>query len=78
MGQCWHCYIFYGEGLNMKLSKYIRHKLDETWPRDGIPPEDIINSWIVEWYKEIYERDPPMWLAGETWHQRRSVKNEKV
>ena len=54
----------------MKLNKYIRQKLDETWPRDGIPPEDTINEWIVEWYNEIYERAPPMWLAGPTWRDR--------
>ena len=54
----------------MKLNKYINKKLHETWPRDGIPDEDIINTWIVEWYEEIYERTPPMWLAGPTWSHR--------
>tara|TARA_R100000963_G_scaffold11640_1_gene8567 strand:- start:2 stop:187 length:186 start_codon:yes stop_codon:yes gene_type:complete len=61
----------------MKLNKYIKDKLHETWPVDGIPDEDIINKWIVEWYTEIYERTPPMWLAGPTWRDR-SVKNEKI
>ena len=54
----------------MKLNKYIKEKLHETWPIDGIPDEDIINTWIVEWYNEIYERAPPMWLAGPTWRHR--------
>ena len=49
----------------MKLSKYIRDKLHKTWPRDGIPSEDTINEWIVEWYGNTYKRHPPIWLMGE-------------
>ena len=51
--------------------------LHKTWPSEGIPHEDTIGAWITEWYKETYERAPPMWLAGPTWKERR-VKNEKV
>tara|TARA_R100001530_G_scaffold27238_1_gene21828 strand:- start:236 stop:505 length:270 start_codon:yes stop_codon:yes gene_type:complete len=89
MGQCWHSYILYGEDGkiirsfgSMKLSKYIRDKLHETWPRDGIPDEDIVEEWIVEWYRGEFKevgcdgsvakpRMPPSWLAQ--WS-----RNEKV
>jgi hypothetical protein len=58
----------------MKLNKYINEKLHETWPNDGIPDEDIINTWIEEWYRETFERGPPMWLAGPTWYQRKKCE----
>ena len=73
----------------MKLSKFIRHKLSETWPVSGrredeelfygnpLPTGEDIGEWITEWYKETYERAPPIWLVGPTWKDRR-VKNEKV
>jgi len=58
----------------MKLSKYIRDMLHKTWPRDGIPDEEIVEEWIVEWYRGEFKevgcdgpvakpRMPPSWLA---------------
>ena len=63
----------------MKLNKYIFKKISELdyLVDNTIPSEETIDSWITEWYKETYERTPPMWLAGPTWKDRR-VKNEKV
>tara|TARA_R100000808_G_C2035783_1_gene77564 strand:- start:49 stop:273 length:225 start_codon:yes stop_codon:yes gene_type:complete len=60
--------------MDMKLNKYITNKLHETWPSEGIPDEDDIEEWIHTWYNEIYERGPPMWLAGDRWYDRRKRK----
>ena len=66
----------------MKLSKYIRDMLHKTWPSEGIPHEDTVEEWIVDWYKNTFKevgcdgpvakgRMPPSWLAQ--WR-----RNEKV
>ncbi len=58
----------------MKLSKYIRDMLHETWPSEGIPDEDTVEEWIVDWYSGEFKevgcdgpiarpRLPPSWLA---------------
>ena len=50
----------------MKLNEYIWTKLQETWPIDGIPTEERIEKWIVEWYRSTFKNDalPPQWLAN--------------
>ena len=65
----------------MKLNKYIIKKLHETWPEKGIPTEEDMEDWIVEWYMESFKdinsgkdgkpRMPPTWLAGPRWYDRR-------
>jgi len=62
----------------MKLNKYIRKKLNETWPSEGIPSEDNVEDWITEWYSEIYNRRPPIWLAGDRWYDRKQRKIEEA
>tara|TARA_Y100001951_G_C11163799_1_gene196298 strand:+ start:413 stop:634 length:222 start_codon:yes stop_codon:yes gene_type:complete len=65
----------------MKLNKYICKMLNETWPSAGIPTEEVIEDWIVEWYTSTYTnvdgdepRAPPMWLAGPRWYDRKKEK----
>ena len=60
----------------MKLNKYIWNKINELdYLVDNIiPSEDDIEEWIHSWYKEIYDRAPPMWLAGNRWYDRRAKK----
>ena len=76
----------------MKLNKYIRQKLSETWPVSGrrgkefeelflgnpLPTEEDIEGWIAEWYEEIHERSPPLWLAGNRWYDRRKKIEEEA
>ena len=74
----------------MKLNKYIRQKLSETWPVSGrreeeelfygnpLPTEEDIEEWIGEWYKDIYGRDPPTWLCGKRWYDRRQQKIDEA
>ena len=69
----------------MKLNKYIYEMLmsdkcgrfiEERGPK-GIhqkETEDEIEQWIHDWYKEVYDRKPPMWLAGARWYDRRAKK----
>ena len=52
----------------MKLNKYICKRLSEI---DYAVTEDDVEEWIFEWYQEIYDRQPPMWLAGDRWYDRR-------
>jgi hypothetical protein len=40
----------------MRLSKYIRDKLHETWPSKGIPTEKDIEMWLLE-YNENKNRN---------------------
>jgi len=58
----------------MKLNKYIYKMLNDTWPTAGIPTEEAIEDWIVEWYRSEFNevgcdgpvaksRMPPSWLA---------------
>ena len=39
----------------MKLNKYIVKKLNETWPSKGIPSEEDMEDWIVEWYNDTFK-----------------------
>jgi len=58
----------------MKLNKYIYSKMLEV-EYEALPwTEDDIEEWIFYWYKEIYDRQPPMWLAGSRWYNRRDKK----
>ena len=60
--------------------------LDETWPSAGIPTEEAIEDWIIDWYMDAFHevgcdgqlpkpRGPPMWLAGKRWYDR--LKKDK-
>ena len=40
----------------------------------GTITEDDIEEWIHSWYKEIYDKTPPIWLAGSRWYDRRDRK----
>ena len=55
----------------MKLNEYITKKLHKTWPIDGIPTEERIEKWIVEWYRNSFKNDalPPQWLANWREHE---------
>ena len=55
----------------MKLNKYICKRLSEI---DYAVTEDDVEEWIFEWYQEIYDRQPSMWLAGDRWYDRRKRK----
>ena len=72
----------------MKLNKYIRQKLNETWPVNGIPSEEDIEDWITDWYMGAFKdinsgkdgkpRAPPIWLAGRRWYDRRQDKIDEA
>ena len=56
----------------MKLNKYLYEKLMEE-ERDLSPvpiTEEDIEMWIFQWYESVYDRQPPMWLAGSRWYDR--------
>ena len=57
----------------MKLNIYIWNKINELdyLVDNVIPSEDDIEMWIFQWYESIYDRKPPMWLAGDRWYDRR-------
>jgi len=57
----------------MKLSRFLNSKLTEG---DGEPifTVDILDEWIAEWYEEIYNKTPPVWLTGPRWYDRRKRK----
>ena len=57
----------------MKLNKYLYEKLmDEERDLSPVPiTEEDIEMWIFQWYESIYERQPPLWLAGDRWYDRR-------
>ena len=60
----------------MKLNKYIAKKLMEEYffPLNGVSikgMEKDIEGWIAEWYMDIYDKTPPIWLAGQRWYDRR-------
>ena len=60
--------------MDMKLNKYIYSKMLEV-EYEALPwTEDDIEEWISTWYEEVYERKPPMWLAGNRWYDRRARK----
>ena len=57
------------------LSEYISHMIREkliTLYAEGfsltdamrVLTEETINRWIVEWYKNKFDRHPPTWLAN--------------
>ena len=64
----------------MKLNKYIWNKINELdyLVDNVIPSEDDIEMWIFQWYESIYDRQPPMWLAGDRWYDRRKRKIEEA
>ena len=61
----------------MKLSKFLYSKLTEG---DGEPvfSVDTLDEWIAEWYQEIYDRAPPIWLSGPRWYDRRKRKIQEA
>ena len=70
----------------MKLNKYLYEKLmDEERDLSPVPiTEEDIEMWIFQLYESVYDRQPPMWLAGSRWYDRRkriikeAEANEKV
>ena len=50
----------------MKLNKYIVKKLHETWPEKGIPTEEDMEEWLLE-YNERKDRNKiPLEYKDET------------
>ena len=53
----------------MKLNDYIAKK---NWERSKVKAflplvrSSTIEKWIIEWYRETYDRLPPTWLADTT------------
>jgi len=33
--------------------------------------EGDIDTWIAEWYEDVYERVAPLWLTGDRWYDRK-------
>ena len=71
--------------MDMKLNKYIYEKIDITLSRteetdeeieEYINPltEDDVEEWIFDWYRDVFQRLPPIWLAGDRWYDRRTRK----
>ena len=57
--------------LSDYLSYVIENKLNKLYAEgysltDAIQvlTKENINTWIVEWYKEQFDRAPPQWLAS--------------
>ena len=61
----------------MKLNEYIFERINELdyLIHNEIPSEDVIEKWIVDWYRSSFNevgcdgdipspRNPPMWLAN--------------
>ena len=40
--------------------------------------EEDIEGWITEWYEEVYDRKPPLWLVGKRWYDRRQQKIDET
>ena len=57
----------------MKLNKYITKSLTEKyrWEVNHADMEKDIEGWIAEWYEDIFDKTPPVWLVGERWYDRR-------
>ena len=36
--------------------------------------EDDVEEWIFDWYRDVFQRLPPIWLAGDRWYDRRTRK----
>ena len=70
--------------ITMKLNKYLYKKFTQEHEHFVIPSEDWpfteedIEQWIVEWYKDIYDREPPLWLTGKRWYDRRQAKIDEA
>ena len=70
--------------ITMKLNKYLYKKFTQEHEHFVIPSEDWpfteedIEQWIVEWYKDIYDREPPLWLTGKRWYDRRQQKIDEA
>ena len=68
----------------MKLNKYIYKKITEDHEEYVIPTEqwpiteDDVEQWITEWYRDIYDREPPTWLCGRRWYDRRQEKIDEA
>lgn len=68
----------------MKLNKYLYKKFTQEHEEFVIPSEnwpfteEDVEEWIVEWYKDIYDRDPPLWLTGKRWYDRRQQKIDEA
>ena len=64
----------------MKLNKYLYKKFTEEHEEFVIPSEnwpfteEDIEEWIIEWYKDVFGKTPPMWLTGKRWYDRRQQK----
>ena len=66
--------------IKMKLNKYIYKKLmqEEIDLRPTPITEEDIEEWITDWYKEVYDRTPPLWLVGKRWYDRRQQKIDEA
>ena len=68
----------------IKLNKYLYKKFTQEHEEFVIPSEnwpfteEDIEQWIVEWYKDIYDREPPLWLTGKRWYDRRQQKIDEA
>ena len=68
----------------MKLNKYLYKKFTEEHEEFVIPSEnwpfteEDIEQWIVEWYKDIYDREPPQSITGKIWYDRRQQKIDEA
>ena len=64
----------------MKLNKYIYIKLmQKEFDLRPVPiTEEDIEGWITEWYEEVYDRKPPLWLVGKRWYDRRQQKIDEA
>ena len=57
----------------MKLSKFICARITMEYHSGQVYKtlEEDIETWLTEWYKDIFDKDPPVWLAGNRWYDRR-------
>ena len=57
----------------MKLSKFICKRITMEYHSGQVYQtlEDDIEHWLAEWYRDIFDKDPPVWLAGKRWYDRR-------
>ena len=57
----------------MKLSKFISARITMEYHSGQVYKwlEDDIAQCLAEWYRDIYDKDPPVWLAGKRWYDRR-------
>ena len=57
----------------MKLSKFICARITMEYHSGQVYKtlEEDSQTWLTEWYKDIFDKDPPVWLAGKRWYDRR-------